>query len=119
MFAAAGVLTIAAAIVWTTTLEIGRYGDPSEPLAVRFLAAQIVMLGTRLAALAIAALFDEGRDPPSWSEIIEGTFAVFVTAMINGSAPNSIRRTAGNGAGQTRSAARALWEGRLGWVAAP
>ena len=61
VFAAAAVFTIAGAIVWTTTHDIGRYGDPTQPIAIRVLAAQIVMLGTTLAALALAALFAERR----------------------------------------------------------
>ena len=61
VFAAAAVFTIAAVIVWTTTNEIGRYGDQSQPMAIRVLAAQVVMLGTALAALALAALFAERR----------------------------------------------------------
>jgi len=61
VFAAAAVFAIAAAIVWTTTHELGRYGDPAQPIAIRVLAAQVVMLGTTLAALALAALFCERR----------------------------------------------------------
>jgi PAS domain S-box-containing protein len=61
VFAAGAVFTICAAIVWTTTNEVGRYGDPSQPIADRVLAAQVAMLGTTLAALALAALFAERR----------------------------------------------------------
>ena len=61
VFAAAAVFTIAGAIVWTTTHDIGRYGDPTQPIAIRVLAAQIVMLSTTLAALVLAALFAERR----------------------------------------------------------
>jgi PAS domain S-box-containing protein len=61
VFAAAAVFTIAAAIVLTTTHEFGRYGDPAQPIAVRVIAAQIAMLGTAMAALALAALFAERR----------------------------------------------------------
>ena len=61
VFAAAAVFTICAAIVWTTTHEVGRYGDPSHPIVDRVLAAQVAMLGTTLAALALAALFAERR----------------------------------------------------------
>jgi PAS domain-containing protein len=61
VFAAGAVFTICAAIVWTTTSEVGRYGDPGQPIADRVLAAQVAMLGTTLAALALAALFAEGR----------------------------------------------------------
>jgi PAS domain S-box-containing protein len=61
VFAAAAVFAIAAAIVLTTTYEFGRYGDPTQPIAIRVSAAQIAMLGTTLAALALAALFAERR----------------------------------------------------------
>jgi PAS domain-containing protein len=61
VFAAAAVFTICAAIVWTTINDLGRYGDPSQPIADRVLAAQVAMLGTTLAALALAALFAERR----------------------------------------------------------
>ena len=61
VFAAGAVFTICAAIVWTTTNEVGRYGDPSQPIADRLLAAQVAMLGTALAALTLAALFAERR----------------------------------------------------------
>jgi PAS domain S-box-containing protein len=61
VFAAAAVFTVAAAIVLTTTHEFGRYGDPAQPVAIRVVAAQIAMLGTTLAALALAALFAELR----------------------------------------------------------
>ena len=61
VFAAAAVFTVAAAIVWTTINEIGRYGDPTETIAIRVLAAQVLMLGTTIATLALAALFAERR----------------------------------------------------------
>jgi PAS domain S-box-containing protein len=61
VFAAAAVFTISVAVVWTTIHEFGRYGDPSQAIADRVLAAQIVMLGTALTALALAALFAERR----------------------------------------------------------
>jgi len=61
VFAAVAVFTIAGAIVWTTTHDIGRYGDPTQPIAIRVLAAQLVMLITTLAALVLAALFAERR----------------------------------------------------------
>jgi PAS domain S-box-containing protein len=61
VFAAAAVFTIAAAIVWTTTYELGRYGDPTQATAIRVIAAQIAMLGVTLTALALASLFAERR----------------------------------------------------------
>ena len=61
VFAAGAVFAICAAIVWTTINEVGRYGDPNQPIADRVLAAQVAMLGTTLAALTLAALFAERR----------------------------------------------------------
>jgi PAS domain S-box-containing protein len=61
VFAAAAVFTVAVAIVWTTTYEFGRFGDPAQPTAVRVVAAQMTMLGITLAALSLAALFAERR----------------------------------------------------------
>jgi PAS domain S-box-containing protein len=61
VFAAAAVFTIAAGIVWTTIAELGRYGDANVALADRVFAAQVAMLGTTLAGLALAAIFAERR----------------------------------------------------------
>jgi integral membrane sensor domain MASE1 len=61
VFAAGAVFTIAAAIVWTTMHEFGRYGDPTQATGIRVIAAQIAMLGITLAALALSALFAERR----------------------------------------------------------
>jgi len=61
VFAGAAVFTIAGAIVWTTTYEFGRYGDPAQAPAIRVVAAQTAMLGVTLAALALSALFAERR----------------------------------------------------------
>ena len=61
VIAGVAVLTICVPIVWTTTHEFGRYGEASQPIADRVLAAQVAMLGTTLAALALAALFAERR----------------------------------------------------------
>jgi PAS domain S-box-containing protein len=61
VFAGAAAFTIAAAVVWTTIHEWGRYGDPSQPIEDRVLAAQSTILGTTLAALALAGVFAERR----------------------------------------------------------
>jgi hypothetical protein len=61
VFAAVAVATICVPIVWTTTYEFGRYGEASQTISDRILAAQVAMLGTTLAALALAALFAERR----------------------------------------------------------
>jgi PAS domain S-box-containing protein len=59
VFAAAAAFAIAAVIMSTTTHEFGRFGDPSQPIAIRLIAAQISLLGNTLAALSLAALFAE------------------------------------------------------------
>jgi PAS domain S-box-containing protein len=47
--------------VWTTIHEFGRYGDPTRAISDRVLAAHVAILGTALAALALAAVFAERR----------------------------------------------------------
>jgi PAS domain S-box-containing protein len=61
VFASAAAFMVAAAVVWTTIHEWGRYGDPSQPIGDRVLAAQSTILGTTLAALALAGVFAERR----------------------------------------------------------
>ena len=61
VFAGAAAFTVSAAVVLTTINEWGRYGDPSQPIADRVLAAQSTILGATLAALALAAVFAERR----------------------------------------------------------
>src|SRR5262249_26923509 len=60
-FAAVAAFAIAVTIVWTTTHEVGRYGDLSQPIDIRIVAAQISVLGITLAALGLASLFGERR----------------------------------------------------------
>src|SRR6266436_1573171 len=60
-FAAVAAFAITVTIVWTTTHAIGRYGDLSQPIDIRIVAAQISMLGIALAALGLASLFAERR----------------------------------------------------------
>jgi PAS domain S-box-containing protein len=61
VFSAAAAFTIAAAIVSTIIHEWGRYGDPSQPIEDRVLAAQSTILGMTFAALALAGVFAERR----------------------------------------------------------
>jgi PAS domain S-box-containing protein len=58
-FAAVAAFAIAVTIVWTTTHAIGRYGDLSQPIDIRIVAAQVSILGITLAALGLASLFAE------------------------------------------------------------
>ncbi|MFL6819911.1 MAG: MASE1 domain-containing protein [Bradyrhizobium sp.] len=59
VFAAAAAFIIALTIVWTTTFDIGYFGDPGLPFNERIEDAQASILTTSLCALVLAALFAE------------------------------------------------------------
>jgi PAS domain S-box-containing protein len=61
VFAAAAAFIVTLAIVWTTTIGIGHFGDPSLPIADRVLAARAGILAVALCAYVLAALFAERR----------------------------------------------------------
>jgi two-component sensor histidine kinase/integral membrane sensor domain MASE1 len=61
VFAAAAAFIVTLAIVWTTTIGIGRFGDPGIPMADRVLAARAGILAVALCAYVLAALFAERR----------------------------------------------------------
>ena len=61
VFAAAAAFIVTLAIVWTTTIGIGRFGDVSVPMADRVLAARGGILAVALCAYVLAALFAERR----------------------------------------------------------
>ena len=61
VFAAAAVFIVTLAIVWTTTIGIGHFGDPALPMADRVLAARAGILAVALCAYVLAALFAERR----------------------------------------------------------
>ena len=61
VFAAAAALVVAIAIIWSTTSNVGHFGDASVPLANRILAAQTHGAAGALLALVLAALFAENR----------------------------------------------------------
>jgi len=61
VFAAAAVFIVTLAIVWTTTIGIGHFGDPDVPMADRVLAARAGILAVALCAYVLAALFAERR----------------------------------------------------------
>ena len=61
VFAAAAAFVVALAVVWSTTFNMGHFGDASVPLADRILAAQTVVLVGALLAFVLAALFAERR----------------------------------------------------------
>jgi signal transduction histidine kinase/ActR/RegA family two-component response regulator len=61
VFAAAAVFVCAISIVWTTTFEIGIFGDPNLTINERVQASQASILAVSLCGLVLAALFAERR----------------------------------------------------------
>jgi PAS domain S-box-containing protein len=61
VFAAAAAFIVTLAIVWTTTVGIGHFGDPGLPMADRVLGARAGILIVALCAYVLAALFAERR----------------------------------------------------------
>ena len=61
VFAAAAVFIVGLVIIWSTTFDLGHFGDASVSLADRILAAQTVVLLGGLLVLVLAALFAERR----------------------------------------------------------
>ena len=59
VFAAAAAFIVTLAIVWTTTIGIGYFGDPGLPMAGRVLAARAAILAVALCAYVLAALFTD------------------------------------------------------------
>jgi PAS domain S-box-containing protein len=62
VFASAAAFIVALAIVWTTTIGVGHFGDPNLPMADRVLAARAGILAVALCAYVLAALFAERRE---------------------------------------------------------
>jgi PAS domain S-box-containing protein len=60
-FAAVAAFIVTLAIVGTTTIGIGHFGDPGLPMAERVLAARAGILAVALCAYVLAALFAEQR----------------------------------------------------------
>ena len=65
VFAAAAAFIVTLAIVWTTTIGIGHFGDASIPMTDRVLAARGGILAVALCAYVLAALFAERRQHES------------------------------------------------------
>ena len=61
VFAAGAAFIVALTVVWTTTFDIGVFGDPSLPVAQRILVAQAGILTVSFCALVLAALFAERK----------------------------------------------------------
>ena len=61
VFAAAAAFVVGLAVIWSTTFNMGHFGDASIPLADRILAAQTFVLVGALLTFVLAALFAERR----------------------------------------------------------
>jgi len=61
VFAAAAAFIVTLAIVWTTTIGVGQFGDATLPIAERVFAARAGILAVALCAYVLAALFAERR----------------------------------------------------------
>jgi PAS domain S-box-containing protein len=61
VFAAAAAFIVGLAIIWSTTFNLGHFGDESIPLADRILAAQTLVLAGALLTVVLAALFADRR----------------------------------------------------------
>jgi signal transduction histidine kinase len=62
VFAAAAAFIVALTIVWTTTFNIGIFGEANFPIAERIRTAQAGILAVSLCAFVLAALFSERRE---------------------------------------------------------
>ena len=80
VFAAAAAFVVTLAIVWTTTIGIGRFGDASIPMADRVLAARGGILAVALCAYVLAALFAERRQHESALAVSEARLQEALTA---------------------------------------
>jgi two-component sensor histidine kinase/integral membrane sensor domain MASE1 len=61
VYAAAAAFIVTMAIVWTTTVGIGHFGDAGLPMADRVLSARVGIMAVALCAYVLAALFAERR----------------------------------------------------------
>jgi PAS domain S-box-containing protein len=80
VFAAAAAFIVTLAIVWTTTIGIGHFGDPGLPMADRVLAARAGILAVALCAYVLAALFAERREHEAALMESEGRLQETLTA---------------------------------------
>jgi len=80
VFAAAAAFIVTLAIVWTTTIGVGHFGDPSLPMADRVLAARAGILAVALCAYVLAALFAERRQHEAALEESEARLQEALTA---------------------------------------
>jgi PAS domain S-box-containing protein len=80
VFAAAAAFIVTLAIVWTTTIGVGHFGDPGIPMADRVLAARAGILAVALCAYVLAALFAERREHAAALVESEGRLQETLTA---------------------------------------
>jgi PAS domain S-box-containing protein len=99
VFAAAAVFIVTLAIVVTTTIGIGHFGDPGVPMADRVLAARAGILAVALCAYVLAALFAERRQheaalAESEARLQEALTAGAVTTFVWDAGTSSPQRSA-------------------------
>jgi PAS domain S-box-containing protein len=99
VFAAAAAFIVTLAIVWTTTIGIGQFGDASLPIAERVFAARAGILAVALCAYVLAALFAERRQhevvlAESEARLQEALTAGAVTTFVWDSGTASSQRSA-------------------------
>jgi PAS domain S-box-containing protein len=99
VFAAAAAFIVTLAIVWTTTIGIGHFGDPGLAAADRMLAARAGILALALCAYVLAALFAERRHheaaiAESEARLQEALTAGVVTTFVWDVDPGSSQRSA-------------------------
>jgi PAS domain S-box-containing protein len=99
VFAAAAAFIVTLAIVWTTTIGIGHFGDPGLPMADRVLAARFGILADALCAYVLAALFAERRQQAaaladSEARLQEALTAGAVTTFVWDAGTGSSQRSA-------------------------
>ena len=97
-FAAAAAFIVTVAIVITTTIGIGHFGDPGLPVAERVLAARAGILAVVLCAYVLAALFAERRQHEAalansearvQEALTAGAVTTFVWDVLTGSSQRS------------------------------
>jgi PAS domain S-box-containing protein len=99
LFSAAATFIVTLAIVWTTTIGVGHFGDPGLPMGDRVLAARAGILAVALCAYVLAALFAERRQHEAavaesearlQEALTAGGVTTFVWDMGTGSSQRSI-----------------------------
>jgi two-component sensor histidine kinase len=98
VFAAAAAFIVTLAIVWTTTIGVGHFGDPSLAMADRVFAARAGILAVALCTYVLAALFAERRQHEAalaesearlQEALTAGAVTTFVWDLVTGSSQRS------------------------------